>query len=86
MDIYLINDYGMIQQIPDFSQGLWASAMQLGNIIFNSNVEMAFQSSVFEDPFGIDIVSKLLWWIMLNPQNSANKTPGNYVYDEIAWP
>ncbi|HRU39533.1 MAG TPA: hypothetical protein P5511_06620, partial [Candidatus Goldiibacteriota bacterium] len=81
MDIYLINDYGRIMEIPNFSSGLWSGLVQLGNIIYNSNMEMAFNSDKFNSPDGIDVVSKLLWWVMLNPQNTANKTPSVYSDD-----
>lgn len=77
LNLYLINDYGMIQDMPDFRNpllALWDTA----NVIFNSNVEIIAKSNVFENQeYGIDVVSKLLWWLVLNPKEVANTSPDN---------
>jgi len=62
IELYLIDDYGKIMQSPE-SLGDWAS------LILDTNVEMRLTSSDFvSDEGDIDIVSKMLWWIALNPK------------------
>ncbi len=62
IDLYLINDYGKIIKNPD-NIGDWAS------LILDTNVEMRLTSSDFISDYGdIDIVSKMLWWISINPK------------------
>ncbi|MBN2755192.1 MAG: FecR domain-containing protein [Candidatus Goldbacteria bacterium] len=60
-EMYLINDYGKIQQ--------WNGTVRdFADIIKFTNVELNLTSSAFNGQ-DIDIVSKLLWWTMLNPNN-----------------
>lgn len=58
--LYLIDDYGKIKQFPT-SLTSWLS------LIFDTNIEMILNSNEFKAG-DIDIVSKLLWWVMLNPK------------------
>ncbi|MCE5301155.1 MAG: FecR family protein [Spirochaetia bacterium] len=67
--VYLINDYGKIKAFPT-DLGDWVS------LIFDTNIELQLKSNRFADQeLGIDVVSKLLWGITLNPKNEA-------VYDD----
>ena len=60
-EMYLINDYGKIQQ--------WNGTIRdFADILKFTNVELNLTSSEFNGQ-DIDIVSKLLWWTMLNPNN-----------------
>lgn len=60
-ELYLINDYGTIQQ--------WNGGLRdFADILKFTNVELNLTSSEFNGQ-DIDIVSKLLWWTMLNPNN-----------------
>lgn len=60
-EMYLINDYGKIQQ--------WNGTLRdFADILKFTNVELNLTSSAFNGQ-DIDIVSKLLWWTMLNPNN-----------------
>jgi hypothetical protein len=61
--IYLIDDYGNLQTNPRTLEN-WL------DLIFNTNVELQLLSSDFNDKdLGIDVVSKILWWTVLNPKN-----------------
>lgn len=60
--IYLIDDYGNLQTNPKTLEN-WI------DLIFNTNVELQLLSSEFNDKdLGIDVVSKILWWTVLNPK------------------
>ncbi len=60
--IYLIDDYGNLQTNPKTLENWF-------NLIFNTNVELQLLSSEFNDKdLGIDVVSKILWWTVLNPK------------------
>jgi len=61
--IYLIDDYGNLQTNPRTLEN-WL------DLIFNTNVELQLLSSDFNDKdLGIDVVSKILWWTVLNPKD-----------------
>jgi hypothetical protein len=84
MNLYLINDYGMAMRVPDLTKNVFSIVWDLMNIVYNSNVEIMIKSNQFlEVDNGIDVVSKLLWWLILNPQNAENKTPVDYNYSPI---
>lgn len=57
--MWLIDDYGQIMKNP-------TSILDAVNLLFNTNVELNLASSEFQEG-DIDVVSKLLWWIALNP-------------------
>ncbi len=60
--IYLIDDYGNLQTNPKTLENWF-------DLIFNTNVELQLLSSEFNDKdLGIDVVSKILWWTVLNPK------------------
>jgi hypothetical protein len=66
----------MIQQMPDFNNPIGQIWADVKDIIYNSNVELIAKSNVFTDQNnGIDVVSKMLWWLVLNPKNTNNTTP-----------
>jgi hypothetical protein len=58
--LYLIDDYGNIKRFPT-TLSSWLS------LIFDTNVEMILNSNEFKAG-DIDIVSQILWWVMLNPK------------------
>lgn len=74
----LIDDYGTVMRAPDPDTKPLALAFWALDLLINSNVEASFNSNVFEDQgLGIDVVSKMLWWIMLNPKNDTSPSPAN---------
>jgi hypothetical protein len=83
LGVVLIDDYGFIQELPKPDASALDKAIWLIDIVLNTNVELIVKSNQFADKkMGIDVVSKMLWWIMLNPQNKDNKTPVQEVYSE----
>jgi hypothetical protein len=81
LGIVLIDDYGFIQELPKPDANPIDKAIWLIDVVLNTNVELMVKSNQFADQkMGIDIVSKMLWWMMLNPQNSDNTTPINEEY------
>ena len=70
LKVYLIDDYGKLQKYP-------VDLADWYNIVFNTNVELQFNSNQFADQgLGIDVVSKLLWDISLNPKNTTSYDNG----------
>ncbi len=81
LGIVLIDDYGYIQELPKPDASAVDKAIWLIDIVLNTNVELIVKSNQFADQkMGIDIVSKMLWWLMINPQNKDNTTPINEEY------
>lgn len=71
LKVYLIDDYGDIQRWP-------TSPTDWFDLVFNTNIEMQLNSNEFFDQdLGIDVVSKLLWWIAINPKNSSVYNDGS---------
>ncbi len=60
LKLYLIDDYGNIKKFPT-SLDSWFT------LIFDTNIEMILNSNEFKAG-DIDIVSKILWWVMINPK------------------
>lgn len=82
LGIVLIDDYGIMKELPKSDASAIDKAIWLIDVILNSNVELIVYSNQFSDQkMGIDIVSKMLWWIMLNPQNRSNTTPYNEAFE-----
>ncbi len=76
VNLALIDDYGTIMKLPDPGTKPLALAFWALDLLVNSNVEASFNSNVFEDQgLGIDVVSKMLWWIMLNPKSDTSPSP-----------
>ena len=83
LGVVLIDDYGFIQELPNPNASALDKAIWLIDVVLNTNVELIVKSNQFADKkMGIDVVSKMLWWIMLNPQNKDNKTPEQEVYGD----
>jgi len=59
LDLYLINDYGIIQKWPETVTGAISLAQ-------DTNVELILNSSDFVNG-DIDVVSKILWYTAFNP-------------------
>ena len=71
--VYLINDYGKIQTRP-------SNLSDWFNLAYNTNVELQLNSNQFVDQgLGIDVVSKLLWWVAINPKNANTYNTGSTV-------
>ncbi|MCX8092556.1 MAG: hypothetical protein N3E50_00130, partial [Candidatus Goldbacteria bacterium] len=86
LGIVLIDDYGFIQELPRPDANPIDKAIWLIDVVLNTNVELMVQSNQFADKkMGIDIVSKMLWWLMLNPQNKDNTTPINEEYSNLPY-
>ncbi len=78
MTLYLIDDYGTLKTAPDEDSSLAELTSWAMDLVFNTNVEISAKSNKFEDQdMGIDVVSRMLWWIMLNPKNADNNSPAN---------
>ena len=70
--MWLIDDYGRIMKSP-------TSILEAVNLLFNTNVELNIDSSEFKEG-DIDVVSKLLWWIALNPNGKNTSAATVPVY------
>jgi hypothetical protein len=82
LDVVLIDDYGFIQDLPRSDANAIDKLSWLIDVVLNTNVELMANSNQFADrEMGIDIVSKMLWWLNVNPQNNNNITPINENYD-----
>jgi hypothetical protein len=80
LNLYLIDDYGILEGLPKPDASLIEDIFWGINFIANTNVELSVNSSVFTDKgLGIDIVSKMLWWLMINPKNQATSTNASTV-------
>lgn len=81
VNMYLINDYGKILEVPDFTKPWEKPWEQVFNIIFNSNVEVmaGFTAKNLAGELynsgDIDVVSKLLWYLILNPKVASAVNP-----------
>ncbi len=78
MTLSLIDDYGKLKTAPDKDTNLLGLLSWTADLVFNTNIEISAKSNVFEDQkMGIDVVSRMLWWIMLNPKNADYDSPDN---------
>lgn len=74
----LINDYGDLMKFPEPGTKPLTLAFWALDLLYNSNIEASFHSNVYQDQdLGIDVVSKMLWWIMLNPKSDTSPSPEN---------
>lgn len=69
LKLYLIDDYGQIKKFPT-TLNSWLS------LVFDTNVEMILNSNEFKTG-DIDIVSKILWWVMINPKQENVRPDSN---------
>ncbi len=83
LNLYLIDDYGLVKAMLRPDAGFFEAIKWGLDLIFNTNVELSVKSNVFNDSeMGIDVVSKMLWWVMINPKNESSPSPGtnsNYI-------